>query len=54
MVDHNDEGEVDAEEFNFNESCVERLLTTEPMAPSGAACLRLAWLHRTDILPETA
>lgn len=54
MVDHNDEGEVDTEEFNFSESTVERLLTTESIAPSGAACLRLAWLHQADIVPPTA
>jgi len=53
MVDHNDEGEVDTQEFNFSESAVERLLTTESIAPSSAACLRLASLHQADIVPPT-
>ncbi|WP_203935945.1 helix-turn-helix domain-containing protein [Planosporangium mesophilum] len=54
MVKYNDEGEVDAEEFTFDGSTVERLLTTESMAPSGAACLRLAWLHHAEIAPTIA
>lgn len=29
--------------------CVSRLLTTEPMASPGAACLELAWQHRADL-----
>lgn len=49
MVDRNDEGDV-AEEFTFDEPTVRHLLRSVPMAPSGAACLRLAWQHRASIL----
>lgn len=50
MVDRNDEGEVEAQEFTFDAETVDHLLREVPMAPSGAACLRLAWQHRARIL----
>jgi hypothetical protein len=50
MVDQNDEGEVESREFSFDERTVDRLLTTESLAPSGAACLHLARQHRAEIL----
>jgi transcriptional regulator with XRE-family HTH domain len=34
----------------FTEDNINRLITTERMAPSGAACLQLAWLHRQTVL----
>lgn len=34
----------------FTEANVERFLTSEPMAPPGAACLALAWRHRERLL----
>lgn len=34
----------------FEHRVVERLLTTEPMAPAAAACLELAWRHRDALL----
>jgi hypothetical protein len=46
MVQHNEEGDVDREVFPFNSSTIERLLTTQPLAPSGAACLYLAKEHQ--------
>jgi len=49
MVDHNDEGEVDAEEFTFDQATVDRLLASQSLAPSGAGSLHLAWLHRDEI-----
>ena len=48
MVDRNDEGDV-AEEFAFDKPTVRHLLRSVPMAPSGAACLRLAWQHRARL-----
>ncbi|WP_433369034.1 helix-turn-helix domain-containing protein [Actinoplanes sp. CA-142083] len=45
MVDHNDEGEVESEEFPFTPETIRRLLVTESFAPSGAACLALAEQH---------
>ncbi|WP_165449388.1 helix-turn-helix domain-containing protein [Krasilnikovia cinnamomea] len=42
MVDQNDEGDVDTEEYNFTPEAMRRLLDTQPIAPSGAACLHLA------------
>lgn len=50
MVQENAEGSVDREVFAFDEDTVRRLLGTEPFAPSGAACLRLAWQHRASFL----
>ena len=49
LVEQNDEGDVDREVFSFDGPTIQRLLTTEPLAPSGAACLRLAWKHRAVI-----
>lgn len=53
MVRFNDEGEIVAvgggtpiEGVPFTEAAVRRMLETEPMAGSGAACLALAWRHR--------
>lgn len=39
-----------AEGIPFTEENVTRLLTSEPMAPPGAACLALAWQHRSALL----
>lgn len=54
MVEQNDEGDVvsgaDRQAFSFDAPTIERLLSTEPLAPSGAACLYLAWQHRTAIV----
>jgi hypothetical protein len=54
MVDQNEEGDFvvgrDRQEFTFDGPTIERLLSTQPMAPSGAACLHLAWQHRASIL----
>jgi hypothetical protein len=36
----------------FNEERVEQLLVDEPMAPAAAACLALAWQHRSSILEQ--
>jgi hypothetical protein len=36
----------------FDADNVQRCLTTEPMAPPGAACLALAWQHRDLILAQ--
>lgn len=56
-VRYNDEGEIvtvgdgrAAEGVPFTESAVERMLTSEPMASPGAACLALAWQHRNALL----
>jgi hypothetical protein len=46
MVQQNEEGEVDREVFPFDGPTIERLLTTQPLAPSGAACLYLAKEHQ--------
>jgi transcriptional regulator with XRE-family HTH domain len=52
-VRFNDEGEIVAigggaptEGVPFTETAVRRMLETEPMTPSGAGCLALAWRHR--------
>ena len=54
LVELNEEGTVtsgrDREQFSFDDSTINDLLTTEPMAPSGAACLYLAWQHRALLL----
>ena len=57
VVHYNDEGEIvaiggnrSAEGVPFNRDAVERLLTSEPMASPGAACLALAWRHRSQLL----
>jgi hypothetical protein len=56
MVRFNEEGEITAvaggtptEGVPFTETAVRRMLETEPMAASGAACLALAWKHRTGL-----
>jgi transcriptional regulator with XRE-family HTH domain len=36
----------------FTEERVEQLLEDEPMAPAAAACLALAWQHRSSILTQ--
>ena len=51
LVESNEEGTVtgnggNEEQYAFDSETVERLLANEPMAPSGAACLSLAWKHR--------
>jgi hypothetical protein len=43
-------GEATATGIPFTTENVERLLTEEPMAPPGAACLQLAWQHREQLL----
>lgn len=52
-VRYNEEGEIvsigggrAAEGVPFTQEAVSRMLTTEPMASPGAACLALAWKHR--------
>ncbi|WP_433574879.1 helix-turn-helix domain-containing protein [Nocardia brasiliensis] len=56
-VRFNDEGEVvsvgsgrPADGIPFTEEAVGRLLTDEPMAAPGAACLALAWHHRESLI----
>jgi hypothetical protein len=56
MVRVNEEGELvavgggtPADGVPFTESTVTRLLSSEPMASSGAACLTLAWQHRARL-----
>ncbi len=55
MVQQNEEGDVvrgqDREEFAFDSPTIQQLLANEPIAPSGAACLFLAWQHRESIVP---
>jgi transcriptional regulator with XRE-family HTH domain len=36
--------------FPFTEESVHRFLRVEPMGPGGAACVAMAWQHRTDVL----
>jgi hypothetical protein len=55
----NEEGELvgtgggePVEGLPFTGAVVERLLTSEPMASPGAACLALAWRHRDAILGQ--
>jgi hypothetical protein len=55
LVETNDEGTVTghgsgSEQFTFDNATIDRLLTTEAMAPSGAACLSLAWQHRKFLI----
>jgi hypothetical protein len=55
LVERNDEGSVvsvddDCQHFGFDEPTIRRLLVDEPMAPSGAGALQLAWQHRAAIL----
>ncbi|MGH3928925.1 MAG: helix-turn-helix domain-containing protein, partial [Pseudonocardiaceae bacterium] len=55
-VRFNEEGEIvavgsgtPAEGVPFTEVAVRRMLETEPMSASGAACLALAWKHRAAL-----
>ena len=55
MVDTNEEGTVARDEktlenYVFDDATIESLLTTEAIAPSGAACLTLAMQHRKEII----
>jgi len=55
LVESNEEGIItskgqNGEQFNFDAATIDRLLNTEAMAPSGAACLSLARQHRESIL----
>lgn len=53
LVDANEEGTIhsgDEQEYCFDEATVQRLLTAGQLAPSGAACLALAWEHRAAVL----
>lgn len=56
-VRYNEEGEIvsvgggtPTEGVPFTESAVTRMLTSEPLASPGAACLALAWKHRQHLL----
>ncbi len=56
MVDANEEGAVvkdgkTLENYVFDDTTIECLLTTEAIAPSGAACLKLACRHHAALLP---
>jgi hypothetical protein len=55
LVGSNEEGVVASDGkaaicYPFNDMTIKRLLATEPMAPSGAACLSVALRHRDQIL----
>ena len=57
-VRFNEEGEIvgigdgrAAEGVPFTAESVDRMLRDEPMASPGAACLSLAWQHRSHLLP---
>lgn len=57
-VRFNEEGEIvgagagrAAEGVPFTAECIDRMLTSEPMASPGAACLALAWQQRACLLP---
>jgi hypothetical protein len=53
IVDSNDEGDLvggSSEEFAFTEQSVDRLFADGQLAPSGAACLRLAWERRATLV----
>jgi hypothetical protein len=57
LVESNEEGTIASDGkaaicYPFDNATIERLLATEPMAPSGAACLSLALLHRESILSK--
>ncbi|NKE59704.1 helix-turn-helix transcriptional regulator [Lentzea sp. PSKA42] len=56
-VRYNDEGEIvsvgggtPTEGIPFTAESVDRMLSSEPMASPGAACLALAWKHRDQLL----
>jgi hypothetical protein len=46
------QGTGSARGIPFTEENVQRLLTTEPMAPPGAACIYLSWKHRDFLLTQ--
>jgi hypothetical protein len=54
LVERNEEGTVTGadggEQFSFDSKTIDHLLTAESLAPSGAACLYLAWQHRHNVL----
>jgi transcriptional regulator with XRE-family HTH domain len=50
MIDQNDEGEMESEEFSFTPESIRRLLDRETVAPSGAACLHLAAQHHASLV----
>lgn len=54
VVQFNDEGEIAddaaAESVPFTETSVDRMLSREPTASLGAACLALAWKHGGALL----
>ncbi len=57
VVRFNDEGEIvavgddaAAEGVPFTQAAVDRILSSEPLASPGAACLALAWEHRSILL----
>ena len=43
---------VGVERGDLTGTVVERLLSSEPMASPGAACLALAWRHRDTLLGQ--
>lgn len=59
LVTANAEGQVIASLDNhqsarglpFTETTVKRFLNSEPLSPSSAACLELAWRHRQSLMP---
>ncbi|MER7166750.1 helix-turn-helix transcriptional regulator [Micromonospora sp. NPDC000207] len=50
FVEHNDEGQVVAERFEFTAGGVRSLLDSGRVAPAGAGCLELAWRWRDVLL----
>jgi hypothetical protein len=56
LVQSNNEGAIvtgpSGRGIALTEDNVDRLVTSEPMAPSGAACLELAWRHRELLLRD--
>jgi transcriptional regulator with XRE-family HTH domain len=57
VVRFNDEGEIvtigdgrHTDGVPFTQEAVSRILDVEPLASPGAACLSLAWQHRTELL----
>jgi transcriptional regulator with XRE-family HTH domain len=56
LVQSNNEGAIvtgpSGRGIALTEDNVDRLVTSEPMAPSGAACLELAWRHRGLLLGD--
>jgi hypothetical protein len=56
LVQSNNEGTIVAgpsgRGIALTEDNVDRLVSSEPMAPSGAACLELAWRHRQLLLGD--